>query len=81
MLLISQVFEDSSTYCGHLKLLGHVVVKTCYEDTLKPNIMECHNLDQAMMVIRDNVTNILQDSSFLLATEPDENVSFESILM
>ena len=31
------------------------------------------------MVVRDNVTAILQDSSFLLASELDENVSFKTL--
>ena len=76
--LISQVFQDGSTYRGRLKLLCRVVVKACYEDMLQPNIVEGHNSDQAIMTIRDNVTKILQDSTFLLATEPDENVSLNS---
>jgi hypothetical protein len=75
---ISQVFEDGSTYRGRLKLLGRTIVKAYYGDTLQPNIMEGHNSDQAMIIVRDNVTTILEDSSFLLATEPDENVSFET---
>jgi hypothetical protein len=37
--------------------------------------MEDHNSDQAAMVVRDNVTKSLNDSSFLLAAELDENVS------
>ena len=43
---------------------------------LQPDIVEGHNLDQAIMTIRDNVTKILQDLTFLLATKPNENVSF-----
>ena len=76
--LVSQVFEDGSTYRGRLKLLSRTVVKACYEDILRPDIMEGHNSDQAAIIVRDNVTKILEDSSFLLATEPDENVSFEN---
>lgn len=76
--LISQVFQDGSTYRGRLKLLCRVIVKACYEDMLHPNIVEGHNSDQAIMTVRDNVTKILQDSTFLLATEPDENVSLNS---
>lgn len=78
ILFVFQVFEDGSTYRGRLKLLGRTVVKACYEDLLQPEIMECHNSDQAEMVVRDNVTKALGDSSFLLAAELDENVSFEN---
>ena len=49
--LISQVFQDGSTYRGRLKLLCRVVVKACYEDMLQPNIVEGHNLDQAIMIM------------------------------
>jgi hypothetical protein len=68
-------------YNGRLKLLGRTIVKEYYEDVLQPNIMEGHNSDQAMMIVRDNVTATLQDSSFLLAAEPDENVRFENPFM
>lgn len=37
--------------------------------------MEGHNSDQATIIVRDNVTKALEDSSFLLATELDVNVS------
>lgn len=43
--------------------------------------MDGHNSDQAMMVVRDNVTKTLDDSSFLLAAEPDENVSDENLIL
>ena len=76
--LISQVFEDGSTYRGRLKLLGRSIVKIHYEDTLQPNIMNGCNSDQAMMMVRDNVAKILNDSSFLISNELDENVSFEN---
>lgn len=76
--LIPQVFEDGSTYRGRLKTLGRNVVKACYKDTIQPDIEECHNSDQAKIVVRDNVANILKDSLFLLATKPDENVSFDN---
>ena len=79
--LFSQVFEDGSTYRGRLKLLGRIVVKAYYRDTLQPDIVEGHNSDQVRMVVRDNVTKILEDSSFLCATELDENVSLKIILM
>lgn len=78
ILLVFQVFEDGSTYRGRLKLLSRTVVKACYEDVLQPNIMDGHNSDQAATIVRDNVTKILDDSTFLLAAEPDENVSFEN---
>jgi hypothetical protein len=70
-----QVFEDGSSYRGRLKLLSRTIVKACYKDIIQPNIMEDHNSDQAAMVVRDNVTKSLNDSSFLLAAELDENVS------
>ena len=60
-----------------MKLLGHMIVKVYY-DELHHNITEGHNSDQVMMVVRDNVTAILQDSSFLLASELNENVSFKN---
>jgi hypothetical protein len=76
--LVFKVFEDGSTHRGRLKLLGRIIVKTYYEDVLQPDITEGHNSDQATMIIRDKVTTILDDSSFLLASEPDENVSFKN---
>jgi hypothetical protein len=79
--VVSQVFEDGASYHGRLKLLGRTIVKEYYEDVLQPNIMEGHNSDQAMMIVRDNVTATLQDSSFLLAAEPDENVRFKNPFM
>lgn len=41
--------------------------------------MEGHNSDQEARIIGDKVNDILEDSSFLLASELDENVSFESL--
>ena len=38
--------------------------------------MDGHNSDQAAMVVRDNITKILDESTFLLG-EPDENVRFK----
>jgi len=73
-----QVFEDGSTYRGRLKSLCRTTVKACYKDILQPDIMEDLNSDQATRIVRDNVSKILNDSSFLLAAEPDENVSFEN---
>ena len=43
--------------------------------------MEGHNSDQVAMIVRDNVAKVLKDSSFLLAAEPDENVSLKTVLM
>jgi hypothetical protein len=76
--IVSQVFEDGATYRGRLKTLGRTVVKMFYADLLQPDITEGHNSDQVLMVIKDNVTTALADSSFLLATERDENVSNEN---
>ena len=73
----SQVFEDGSSYRGRLKLLGRTIVKSYYDAT-HDDIEVDHNSDQAVAVIKDKVTAILQDSSFLRATEPDENVSFKN---
>jgi hypothetical protein len=78
--VVSQVFEDGASYRGRLKLLGRTIVKLYYGDLLQADITEGHNSDQAMMIIRDNVTATLQDSSFLLG-EPDGNVSFENPFM
>ena len=78
---VFQVFEDGATHRGRLKTLGRTIVKAFYEDILQPNIMDGHNSDQAMMVVRDNVTKTLDDSSFLLAAEPDENVSDENLIL
>ena len=76
--LVFQVFEDGSTYRGRLKFLGRTIVKSCYENILNPNIMEDHNSDQASMIVRDNVAETLRESTFLLAAELDENVSFKN---
>ena len=76
--LLFQVFEDGSTYRGRLKALTRTIVKTCYADIIQPNIMEGHNSDQAAMVVRDNVSKTLKDSSFLRAAQLDDNVSFEN---
>jgi hypothetical protein len=78
--LLFQVFEDGATYRGRLKLIGRTVVKAYYQDILQPDITECHNSDQAAAAVRDGVSQILDDSSFLLAAEPDENVSFKTVL-
>lgn len=77
--LVFKVFEDGSTHRGRLKSLGRTVVKSFYGDVLRPDIMEGHNSDQEARIIGDKVNDILEDSSFLLASELDENVSFESL--
>ena len=82
ILLVLQVFEDGATHCGRLKTLSRTIVKSCYKDVLDPDIMDDHNSNQAAMVVSNNVTKILENSLFLVATEPDENVSFfKTILM
>ena len=45
-----------------------------YKDALQPDIRVNYNSAQHEAIISDNVTHLLKDSLFLLASENDENV-------
>jgi len=76
-LLIYQIFEEGSTHRGRLKAMGRGVVKTHYSDALTPrfDISDGCNSDQYNALIRQQITQLLDKSSFMLGLQRDENVS------
>jgi hypothetical protein len=71
---IPQVFEDGATYRGRLKALGRHVIKTFYSDMISPTCESNLNSDQYTRLIGENVTGLLEESTFLLAKELDGQV-------
>lgn len=69
----SQVFNDGASYRGRLKTKARDIVEIFYADALRPSVMEC-NSDQYQQMVAKNVKSLLDDSSFLLAPELDDQV-------
>ena len=57
-----------------MKALGHKTVEAYYSDAFHPDIQHGHNSDDLEQVVKENVTGLLEGSSFHLAPERDENV-------
>jgi hypothetical protein len=73
-LIYPQVFEDGATYRGRLKTLGRQIVKALYSDAISPYIDYNLNSDQYAHLVGQNITELLEESTFLLAKELDMNV-------
>jgi hypothetical protein len=57
-----------------LKTNARDIIDMCYADALKPSITDNINSDQYLQLIADNVKTLLNDSTFLLAPELDDQV-------
>jgi hypothetical protein len=59
-----------------LKAKARDIVEIYYADALKPSITDNFNSDQYLQIIADNVKEMLDDSTFLLSPELDNQVWF-----
>ena len=72
-----QIFEDGAVYQGHLKAMGHEVIKLHYRANLDPDIDISHNSSQREDAIADNLRKLINKSLFLQGPL-DPNVSLFS---